>query len=59
MITSDHLNHYLRVVTPKGSVHTLGGNGQSGFVDGQGADARFNQPLDLATDPEGNVLVTD
>ena len=47
------------MVTPEGTVRTLVGNGQSGFADGQGADAHFNHPLGLAMDPEGNVLVAD
>jgi hypothetical protein len=59
LIVSDCGNHCLRVVTPEGAVRTLVGNGQSGFADGQGADARFNQPTALAMDPEGNVLVAD
>ena len=59
LIVSDQLNHCLRVVTPEGAVRTLVGNGQSGFADGQGSDARFNEPLGLAMDPEGNVLVAD
>ena len=58
-IVSDCRNHCLRVVTPEGAVRTLVGNGQPGFADGQGADARFNQPAGLAMDPEGNVLVAD
>jgi sugar lactone lactonase YvrE len=59
LIVSDLLNHCLRVVTPEGAVRTLVGNGQSGFADGQGADARFKYPAGLAMDPEGNVLVAD
>ena len=59
LIVSDCDNHYLRVVTPEGAVRTLVGNGQPGFADGQGADARFNHPMGLAMDPEGNVLVAD
>ena len=59
LIVSDSSNHCLRVVTPEGAVRTLVGNGQPGFADGQGADARFNEPSGLAMDPEGNVLVAD
>jgi sugar lactone lactonase YvrE len=59
LIVSDQENHCLRVVTPEGAVRTLVGNGQSGFADGQGVDARFNKPIALAMDPEGNVLVAD
>ena len=44
-IVSDCLNHLLRLVTPEGAVRTLVGNGQSGFVDGQGADTRSTRHL--------------
>jgi DNA-binding beta-propeller fold protein YncE len=56
---SDQSNHSIRVLSPDGAVRTLVGNGQKGFADGQGADARFNHPSGLAMDPEGNVLVAD
>ena len=59
LIVSDRGNHCLRVVTPEGAVRTLVGNGQAGFADGKGTDARFNSPASLALDPEGNVLVAD
>jgi hypothetical protein len=58
-IVSDQSNHSIRVLSPDGAVRTLVGNGQKGFADGQGADARFNHPSGLAMDPEGNVLVAD
>ena len=59
LIVSDRGNHYLHVVTPEGAVRTLVGNGQSGFADGQGTYARFNNPASYTVDPEGNVLVAD
>jgi sugar lactone lactonase YvrE len=58
-IVSDQFNHSIRVISPDGAVRTLVGNGQAGFADGQGADARLNYPCGLAMDPEGNVLVAD
>jgi sugar lactone lactonase YvrE len=58
-IVSDRRNHSIRVLSPDGAVRTLVGNGQAGFVDGQGADARLSFPSGLAMDPEGNVLVAD
>ena len=58
-IVSDQFNHSIRVLSPEGAVRTLVGNGQRGFADGQGADARFHYPSGLAMDPEGNVLVAD
>ena len=58
-IVSDQRNHSIRVLSPDGAVRTLVGNGQQGFADGQGQDARFSYPSGLAMDPEGNVLVAD
>ena len=49
----------IRVITPQVVVRTLCGNGQSGFEDAQGADARFNCPVGLALDVEENLLVAD
>jgi hypothetical protein len=37
----------------------LAGTGIPGFKDGQGALARFNQPLGLAADAQGTVYVSD
>jgi hypothetical protein len=58
-IVSDKYNHSIRVLSPDGAVRTLVGNGEAGFADGQGADARLRYPSGLAMDPEGNVLVAD
>jgi hypothetical protein len=58
-IVSDYDNNCIRVVTKEGAVRTLVGNGQAGFADGQGAQARFRCPAGLALDAEGNVLVAD
>jgi hypothetical protein len=59
LIVSDSINHSIRILTPQGAVRTLCGNGQSGFADGQGSDARFDEPRGLALDPDGNLLVAD
>ena len=56
---TDSDNHSIRVISPQGAVHTLCDNGQSGFADTQGADARFNQSCGLALDTEENLLVSD
>jgi hypothetical protein len=49
-VMTDFGNHELRVVTPGGAVRTVAGNGERGFVDVQGAAARFNRPVGLALD---------
>ena len=40
-------------------VTTLAGNGQPGFADGFGTNARFRNPVDLTIDEEGNLFVSD
>ena len=37
----------------------MNGGGEAGFVDGEGAAARFNLPLGIASDGEGNFVVAD
>lgn len=49
--------HALRVVTATG-IYTLA-HGSGGFADGTLKTARFNFPLGLAIDPQGNLLVAD
>jgi sugar lactone lactonase YvrE len=57
---TDCYNHTIRRITPEGVTTTLAGSpGASGSADGQGADARFNWPNDLAVDEAGNVYVAD
>jgi hypothetical protein len=58
-VMTDCSNHAVRVVTPGGAVRTLAGNGEPGFVDWQGAAARFNRPVGLVVDVDDNILVTD
>ena len=56
----DRSNHTIRKITPAGVVTTLAGTaGSSGSADGTGAAARFNFPLGVATDVNGNVYVAD
>lgn len=56
---ADRDNHAIRKITPQGEVSTLAGGNGAGYADGQGADAKFNQPLDVAADGAGNVYVAD
>lgn len=56
---SDQFNASVRKITPAGLVSTLAGGAGTGFVDGTGAAARFNDLTGLAVDALGNVYVAD
>ncbi len=57
---SDSTNNLIRKVTSAGVVSTLAGVvAVSGWQDGTGSGALFNQPGGLATDGAGNVYVAD
>ena len=59
LYVADERNHRIRKITPKGEVSTLAGNGEEGFTDGQGSDARFNSPFGIAVDAAGNLYVVE
>lgn len=46
-------------ISPSGVVNNLAGAGLQGYMDGQGAAAKFNLPTDVAVDASGNVFVAD
>ncbi|MFT5724010.1 MAG: sugar lactone lactonase YvrE [Bacteroidia bacterium] len=56
---ADKYNHCIRKVTPAGVVTTLAGSGSSGYSDGTGTTARFNNPHGITVDGSGNVYVSD
>jgi sugar lactone lactonase YvrE len=57
---ADSGNHTIRKITPAGVVSTLAGMpGIPGNADGIGAEARFYNPLGIATDGAENVYVAD
>jgi hypothetical protein len=57
---ADTYNHTIRKITPAGVVTTLAGTaGMTGSSDGQGAAARFDEPIDVAADGAGDVYVAD
>ena len=59
LYVSDRGNYRIRKITPGGQVSTFAGSGLQGDEDGTAALARFNAPLDLVIDNEGNLYVTD
>jgi hypothetical protein len=44
---------------PQGRVSTIAGGGGSGFLDGTGKAARFNNPQDIVLDRSRNIYVAD
>jgi streptogramin lyase len=57
---ADYGNDTIRKVTPNGVVTTIAGKaGESAEYDGIGGAARFSEPVAVATDSAGNVLVLE
>ncbi|MCA1620763.1 MAG: gluconolaconase [Acidobacteria bacterium] len=59
LYVADTGNNRVRRVTPEGVVTTLAGDGAAGFQDGAAAGARFDAPVGVAVDKDGNVYVAD
>jgi len=59
LYVADTRNNRIRKITSSGIVSTLAGSGPEGFTDGTGTAARFNAPIDVATDKLGNIYVAD
>jgi len=56
---ADEGNRMIRKITRNRVVSTVAGNGIFGYVDGPGATAEFSNPEYIASDPVGNLYVTD
>jgi sugar lactone lactonase YvrE/ribosomal protein S11 len=60
LYVADDYNALVRKIDVSGNVTTLAGKArQMGTADGTGAAARFNNPVSVAVDPNGNVYVVD
>jgi len=61
LYVADTLNHVIRRVSPTGIVSTYAGvaAADGGYLDGDAAAARFNEPAALAFTPAGELLVAD
>ena len=54
----DGSNDRIRRIDPQGNVTTFAG-GAENFADGNGTDARFNNPRGIAIDAQGNLYISD
>ncbi len=59
LYVADTGNNRVRRVTPEGVVTTVAGSGEAGFQDGPASGARFDAPVGVAVDSDGNVYVAD
>jgi gliding motility-associated-like protein len=59
LLIADEWNHKIRKMTPAGIVSTIAGDGNPGTTDGTPLTARFNFPVDVASDTIGNIFITD
>lgn len=51
--------HALRVVLPVGTIQTVAGTGNKGFVDGPGLASQFGSPKHLCVDDADNIYIAD
>jgi len=56
---ADTGNNCIRKITSTGVVSTIAGDGMAGHLDGPATQARFNGPVGVAVDTDGNVYVAD
>jgi DNA-binding beta-propeller fold protein YncE len=59
VLVADTYNHKVKLIDLEiGSVHTLVGTGESGYVDGPGRQAQLSEPNDVAL-LDGNLFIAD
>ncbi|GGH14670.1 hypothetical protein FAZ19_07265 [Sphingobacterium alkalisoli] len=59
LYVADAYNHRIRKITPAGVVSTYAGSGTAGLQNGALLTARFNYPMGLSFDSNGDLYVAD
>jgi len=60
IFVADSGNHLVRAIAPDRTVRTLAGRGETwGTEDGTGGNARFNGPVGVAINSDGDIFVSD
>ncbi|WP_437918745.1 DUF6443 domain-containing protein [Sphingobacterium sp. LRF_L2] len=59
LYVADAYNHKIRKITTAGVVTTVAGSGTAGLLDGTLLNARFNYPIALSFDSNGDLYVAD
>ncbi|MBS1511925.1 MAG: hypothetical protein JST86_13845 [Bacteroidetes bacterium] len=59
VFVADDNNNSIRKISPAGVVTTIAGGGIAGNTNGNGTVARFNNPMDVAIDASGNLIIAD
>ncbi|MCB9740243.1 MAG: hypothetical protein H6747_13365 [Deltaproteobacteria bacterium] len=59
LYVADQHNHRIRRILPDGTVQTVAGSGNAGFLDGNAATARFYYPYGVAVDARGVLWIAD
>ena len=59
LFVTDLTYNFIRKITPNGMVSTFAGSGFNSWVDGVGAQAGFNNPIDIEIDANDNLYIVD
>jgi sugar lactone lactonase YvrE len=59
LLVSDSRSETVRMISPGGTVSTIAGSGEPGFIDGSGKSAQFSSPGGIAIAPDGSIYVAD
>jgi uncharacterized protein (TIGR03437 family) len=59
VLVCDSPNERIRKISPAKNVTTLAGDGNSGFADGSGAQAKLNSPGGIVRNTDGDYFISD